>query len=97
MVSHRSSWKGKCCTPRTELRHYLLRRLPYALSYAEVEEALWLVAIAHGTHRQTTGEGVRLDGVSWEERSPKELSCNLLTRLTLHHSSFRAVHLPEAV
>ena len=77
MVSKRTSWKGKCCTTMTELRHYLLRRFPYALSYAGVEEALWIVAIAHGTHGQTTGEGVRLDGVSWEERSPKVLGgCN---------------------
>lgn len=35
----------------TELRHYILQRFPYVIFYAELEEAIWVVAIAHGRRR----------------------------------------------
>jgi toxin ParE1/3/4 len=35
----------------TELRHLVLRRFPYNLFYMETEDAIWIVAIAHGRRR----------------------------------------------
>lgn len=35
----------------TEFRHYPLRRFPYVIFYAELKEAIWIVAIAHGKRR----------------------------------------------
>jgi toxin ParE1/3/4 len=35
----------------TEFRHYSVRRFPYVIFYAELEEAIWVVAIAHGKRR----------------------------------------------
>jgi toxin ParE1/3/4 len=31
----------------TDLRRYLVRRFPYIIFYAELEEFIWVVAIAH--------------------------------------------------
>jgi len=35
----------------TELRRYLVRRFPYIIFYAELEESIWIVAIAHTKRR----------------------------------------------
>jgi toxin ParE1/3/4 len=35
----------------TEFRYYVVRRFPYVLFYAELKEAIWIVAIAHGRRR----------------------------------------------
>ena len=35
----------------TEFRHYVLRRFPYIIFSAEREEAIWIVAVAHGPRR----------------------------------------------
>jgi toxin ParE1/3/4 len=35
----------------TELRHSIVRRFPYIIFYAELEEAIWIVAVAHGKRR----------------------------------------------
>jgi len=35
----------------TEFRYYVLRRFPYIIFYAELEEAIWIVAVAHGKRR----------------------------------------------
>jgi toxin ParE1/3/4 len=35
----------------TEFRHYIVGRFPYIIFYAELEEAIWIVAVAHGKRR----------------------------------------------
>ncbi len=35
----------------TEFRHYVVQRFPYVVFYAELEEPIWIVAIAHGKRR----------------------------------------------
>ena len=35
----------------TEFRYYLVRRFPYIIFYADLEEAIWIVAVAHGRRR----------------------------------------------
>ncbi len=35
----------------TEFRYAVVRRFPYAIYYAELEEVIWVVAIAHGRRR----------------------------------------------
>jgi toxin ParE1/3/4 len=35
----------------TEFRHYVIQHFPYVVFYAEVEEVIWIVAIAHGKRR----------------------------------------------
>ena len=35
----------------TEFRYYVIRRFPYILFYAELAEAIWIVAITHGKRR----------------------------------------------
>jgi toxin ParE1/3/4 len=35
----------------TEFRHYVVRRFPYIIFYAELGEAIWIVAVAHGRRR----------------------------------------------
>ena len=45
----------------TELRHYIIRGFPYVIFYAELEEAIWIVAIAHEKRRPDY----------WEKRKPE--------------------------
>lgn len=33
------------------LRRYVIQRFPFLVFYAELEEFIWVVAIAHGKHR----------------------------------------------
>lgn len=35
----------------SEFRPYVVRRFPYIIFYAELEEAVWVVAVAHGKRR----------------------------------------------
>lgn len=35
----------------TELRRYVIQRFPFLIFYAELEEFIWVVAIAHGKRR----------------------------------------------
>jgi toxin ParE1/3/4 len=35
----------------TEFRYYVVRRFPYIIFYAELEEAIWIIAVAHGRRR----------------------------------------------
>jgi toxin ParE1/3/4 len=35
----------------TEFRHYVVQRFPYVVYYIELEEAIWVMAIAHGKRR----------------------------------------------
>ena len=35
----------------TDVRQYVIRRFPYIIFYAELEEAIWIVAVAHGKRR----------------------------------------------
>lgn len=35
----------------TEFRHYVVQRFPYIVFYAELEDVIWIVAIAHGKRR----------------------------------------------
>lgn len=35
----------------TKIRYYLVRRFPYIIFYAELEEAIWVIAVAHGKRR----------------------------------------------
>lgn len=35
----------------TRFRHLILPRFPYVVFYADLEEALWVIAIAHGKRR----------------------------------------------
>ena len=35
----------------TEFRYYVVRRFPYIIFYAEIEEAIWIVAVAHGNRK----------------------------------------------
>jgi toxin ParE1/3/4 len=36
---------------RTDIRYWVLRRFPYVIYYAELEQVIWVVAIAHGRRR----------------------------------------------
>ena len=44
-----SPWKIRY--KATEFRHYVVRRFPYIIFYVELEEAIWIVAVAHGRRR----------------------------------------------
>lgn len=46
----------------TSFRQYVLRRFPYVIYYLETEEALWIVAVAHGKRRPGY----------WRRRTPNE-------------------------
>lgn len=46
----------------TRFQHYVMRRFPYVIFYLETEEALWIVAVAHGK---------RCPGY-WRHRNPSE-------------------------
>lgn len=35
----------------TDFREVVLRRFPYVIYYVELEEAVWIIAVAHGTRR----------------------------------------------
>ncbi|MEO1300213.1 MAG: type II toxin-antitoxin system RelE/ParE family toxin, partial [Cyanobacteria bacterium J06636_16] len=35
----------------TGLRRYILQRFPFVIFYAELEQSIWIVAIAHGKRR----------------------------------------------
>jgi toxin ParE1/3/4 len=35
----------------SEYRHYIVRRFPYVLYYVEREDAIWIIAVAHGSRR----------------------------------------------
>lgn len=35
----------------TRLRRYVIQRFPFLIFYAELEECIWVVAIAHGKRR----------------------------------------------
>lgn len=35
----------------TELRRYIIQRFPFLIFYVELEEFIWVVAIAHGKRR----------------------------------------------
>jgi toxin ParE1/3/4 len=35
----------------TECRYYVVQRFPYIVFYTELEEVIWVVAIAHGKRR----------------------------------------------
>ncbi len=35
----------------TEVRQYVMRRFPYIIFYADTEEAIWIVAVAHAKRR----------------------------------------------
>jgi len=35
----------------TGFRHHVVRRFPYIIFYAELEEAIWIVAVAHWKRR----------------------------------------------
>jgi len=35
----------------TEFRNFVIRRFPYVIFYTEWEEAIWVVAVAHGKRR----------------------------------------------
>ena len=35
----------------TEFRHITVRRFPYVLFYMDIEEAIWVTAVAHGKRR----------------------------------------------
>ncbi|MBI4962571.1 MAG: type II toxin-antitoxin system RelE/ParE family toxin [Desulfomonile tiedjei] len=34
-----------------DVRQYVIRRFPYMIFYAELEEAIWIVAVAHGKRK----------------------------------------------
>ncbi len=36
---------------RTALRHFTMRRFPYVIYYADLAQAVWIAAIAHGRRR----------------------------------------------
>ena len=36
---------------KTKYRHLVARRFPYVLFYAELEDAIWIVAVAHAKRR----------------------------------------------
>ncbi len=35
----------------TEFRHYLVRRFPYVIFYLELDDVVWIIAVAHGKRR----------------------------------------------
>ncbi len=35
----------------TKYRHFLIRRFPYVVFYVELEDAIWILAVAHGKRR----------------------------------------------
>ncbi|MBV9123258.1 MAG: type II toxin-antitoxin system RelE/ParE family toxin [Planctomycetes bacterium] len=45
----------------TDFRYWVLRRFPYVLYYADLEDALWVVAIAHGSRRPDYWKRRRLE------------------------------------
>lgn len=44
----------------TECRHFLVRRFPYVIFYVELEDAMWILAVAHGKRRPDYWRGRRV-------------------------------------
>jgi toxin ParE1/3/4 len=60
----------------TGLRRYVIQRFPFLIFYAEFEEFIWVVAIAHGKRRPDCW---RQRQIEWHQAQAKECELNNMT------------------